>query len=119
MTLADVTPSLLDAVPEFRPSVDEHIKTYGEVLHHVLFGDLTRFVLAARGRGEDALVKRTVAWLDTALREGDKDVRNLVAVSFVENVGPWSETARTFVESWPHALRVEADRQHRWSSGSA
>ncbi len=58
------------------------------MLPHLLFGDLTRFVLDAHARGDDDLVRRALAFLNKAFREGDDIVQNLVGMSFVENVGP-------------------------------
>ena len=83
-----------EAVPEFGRAIDEHITYHdGDVLKHVPFGDLTRFILAAEERGDHDLVRRCLSFLDLALREGDSDVQNLVGVSFVENVGPWDAEA--------------------------
>ena len=106
--------ALVAAVPEFRPVLDEHVADFDEVLPHVLFGDLTRFVLAAHERGDTALVSRSLEWLDRALRGGDERVQNVVAVSFVENVGVWDEALDEFVASWPAALREEARSQRDW-----
>jgi hypothetical protein len=44
-------------------------------------------------------------------------VQNLVQLSFVENVGPFVGDAATFNETWPTALRREAERQRDWKRG--
>lgn len=44
-------------------------------------------------------------------------VQNLVAVSFVENVGPWDDGVKGFIASWPSALQEEAERQRTWQPG--
>jgi hypothetical protein len=119
LTPSDVIDALRSTVPEFGPTIDDHVEECGETLPHVLFGDLTRFLLAAHARGDADVELRSLAILDEALREGDDQVQNLVAVSFVENVGPWDPTQREFTESWPDALRDEARRQHDWKPGSA
>ena len=103
--------SLRMAVPEFGPTIDEHVEDYDEVLAHVLFGDLTRFVLAAHREGDSALVDRSLRFLDEAFCEGDGGVQDLVAGSFVENVAPWDPSVRDFIRSWPKALRREAHNQ--------
>ena len=110
-TVPDVLDELLVAVPEFGPTFDEHVADYG-ILPHVLFGDLTRFVLAAHERRDTEVESRSLAFLDWALREGDDDVENLVAVSFVENVD--QRQHRGFIATWPDALRAEAKRQRDW-----
>jgi hypothetical protein len=119
LTPSVVVETLRTAVPEFGPSIDEHVSDFGEVLPHVLFGDLTRFVLAAHARGDADVEQRSLDALDMALRNGDDETRNLVAVSFVESVGPSESSQRAFIDSWPDALRNEARRQREWKSGSA
>ena len=119
LTPPDVPDALRAAVPEFGPAIDEYLAYHHEVLLHVLFGDLTRFVVTAHARGDTDVGQRSLAFLDRALREGDEYVQNLVAVSFVENVGPWEPTHREFITSWPDALRAEAERQRDWKPPSA
>lgn len=115
MAYADACAALRTAVPEFGEIIDEHLVDYeGELLPHVLFGDLTRFVLAANERGDHDVVARSLTFLDRALRDGDPDVENLVAVSFVENNEPWDAQAWTFISTWPEALLAEAQRQRDW-----
>ena len=114
LTYSEITTALRVALPEFAAEIDEHVVDNDEMLPHVLFGDLTRFVLDASQRRDDDLVQRALAFLDAALREGDDAVQNLVGVSFVENVGPWDPNQADFIESWPDALRMEADRQRDW-----
>jgi hypothetical protein len=48
---------------------------------------------------------------------GTAMVQNLVQLSFVENVGPFVGDAATFNETWPTALRREAERQRDWKRG--
>jgi hypothetical protein len=105
------------AIPEFGDSIAEHLACDEEGLQHVLVGDFTRFILAARDRGDDELVGRCLHFLDEALRDGDPMVQNLVQLSFVENVGPFVGDAATFTETWPTALRREAERQRDWKRG--
>jgi hypothetical protein len=114
LTFMEIPEALRAVVPEFGPTIDEHVAEYDEVLAHVLFGDLTRFVLAAHERGDTDLEQRSLSFLERALREGDEQVQNLVAVSFVENVGPREQAQRDFIAAWPDALRMEAERQRDW-----
>lgn len=111
VTYEKVTDELAEAVPEFRSTIQEHIADNGEALQHVLFGDLTRFVEAAWEEGDEELVRRCLAFLESALTNGDEKTNNLVAVSFVENVGPWDKEKSGFIETWPTGLRAEARRQ--------
>ncbi|HEX4015135.1 MAG TPA: hypothetical protein VHX15_00220, partial [Frankiaceae bacterium] len=113
--------------PDFAAALEDHMAIYGMLLPHVLFGDLTRFVMDAHDSGDLQLAARCLAFLDEALRTGDEDTKNLVTVSFVENVDPWNEASQPFIDSWPKALHDEALRQagaqgpqrpHRAGAGS-
>ncbi|MCP4965810.1 MAG: hypothetical protein GY926_11290 [bacterium] len=116
LTYGAIHAALVDAVPEFRPELEEHLSDHdGEVLPHLLFGDLTRFVLAARDRGDHALVERCLAFLESVVRSPRHRLLNLVAVSFVENVGPWQPGMASFIEGWPEELKRIATQQG-WGS---
>lgn len=110
-----VVDQLRRAVPEFESQCQAHREEYnGQVFPHILFGDLTRFVLAAWGRGDRALVDRSLRFLDTVMDVGDDHARGLVAVSFIENVaagGTKTAEYAAFVAAWPAGLRAEAERQ--------
>ena len=88
---------------------------HGEVLPHLLFGDLTRFLLRAHSRGQGDVVDRCVRFLERAARYGDEMVVELVAVSFVENVGPWEPEMSGFISTWPARLQEIATEQG-WSA---
>lgn len=104
--------SPLHAIPEARSIVAEHTDGYdGEVLLHLLVADLRHSTLAAWERGDGALTSRSLGFLGAALREGDSDVRNAVATSFVEDVGWWDEAVQPFLLTWPSALSQEVERQ--------
>ena len=109
---------LVQAVPEFEHELAAHLEeNFGKPLPHVLFGDLTRFVLAAYAAGDADLVERCLRFLEEAMGASDNMVRNLVQVSFVENVRPWDPAMELFVGSWQALLRAEAERQCNWKPG--
>jgi len=106
------------AVPEFADMIDQHLATYGELLAHLLFGDLARFALAAHERGDKDVVRRCFDYLEKELDEGDDLTRNLVKVSFVENIDLEDANVWSFVEEeWPPTLRAEATSQRVWRWG--
>lgn len=78
--------ALIEAAPALQIVTDEHVREYGELLTHVLFGDVTRW-LAANPQ------PAALAVLEQSFVTGDEDTRNLIAVSFVENIGPGPEYA--------------------------
>ena len=74
-------------IPELHPLLDEHLDDQdGELLAHVLFGDVTRWAesQAAHPTGESsASLKRLLERLDAAYTDGDDDLRGLIQVSFL------------------------------------
>jgi len=111
ITVRQLLDALRAEVPELGPVIDDHIATFGGVLPHVLFGDVTRFVVTAHSEDRSEVEDRCLRLLDRALRQGDDEVVNLVAVSFVESTAPWEEATRIWATSWPSGLREEAERQ--------
>jgi len=105
--------ALVEAVPEFRPVLDEHVQDLEEVLPHLLLGDFTRFVLTQLQDGNDEVVATSLAFLERAAQSSDSQTVNLVGVSFVENVGPWQPEMAEFISGWPPSLQ-ELAGQHGW-----
>ena len=104
-----VVGSVVEAVPELREALAEHLQDNDEILPHVLFGcDLVPFVLAAWEAGNAEIVGRCLEVLEAAMVSSDPRTRELAAVSFVESVGPWEPEVKPFVSTWPAALAAEA-----------
>lgn len=72
--------------------------------------DLVRMTVSSYAAGEVAVTDRLLAFIDTCLREGSQDVRNAVAVSFVENFGLHPGESDALLERWPPVLRAELGR---------
>jgi hypothetical protein len=80
--------ALLTEFPELQPLLDKHVRANDEVLPHVFFGELTRFALnEAKSPTSDALC-RLLSFLESAMTSGDENVQNVIAASFLENLGP-------------------------------
>lgn len=80
---------LVQQVPELRPVYNEHLRDYDEALPHVFLGDVTRYVvrqLREGGPGRLDSVRRIVAVLEQCVANGDRQVQELVSVSFLENL---------------------------------
>ncbi|HEV2500238.1 MAG TPA: hypothetical protein VGY31_11730 [Terriglobia bacterium] len=93
LSYENVTEGLLQSAPELRPLLDEHIQQYDELLPHVFFGDVTRFVMdrvrTEGGAGnQDAVVRRILGFLEEAMASSDENVQELVSLSFLENLDP-------------------------------
>lgn len=81
-------------VPGFDRVYDEHVADYAQVLPHVLFGDLVRFLsseAASRGAKSVAL-KQAMLLLEGGMGCEDPRVQELVAVSFLGNLDPQDES---------------------------
>ena len=104
--------------PRLAPILEEHMNDYGgELLPHVLFGDVTRHAadLARRGADDpDAAdeLQTLLEDLDEAMlpSEGDDAVDNLIWVSFVENAqrvtGDFEEPLRNRLRAFPNLARA-------------
>jgi hypothetical protein len=80
---------LLERVPELRPAYDEHVRDNGQLLPHVFFGDVTRYVLRQVRDGNTAAshpVGQILGCLEHCMASGSEDVKELVSVSFIENL---------------------------------
>ncbi|MEH0985019.1 DUF7674 family protein [Micromonospora sp. CPCC 205556] len=110
LTYGGVVPALIEVVPELRDALNEHIRDNDEILQHVFFGcDVVPFVLDAWKHGRAGVLARCLGFLDAAM--ASPSTRELVAVSFVEAVGPWDSTMADFIAIWPQALAEEAAAQ--------
>jgi hypothetical protein len=80
---------LVTEVPALRPLFDDHLAFHDyDLLPHVFFGDVTRFVVSGFSddpeRRSDA--EKILALLEEAIASPDEDVQNVVSVSFCENL---------------------------------
>jgi len=78
--------ALVTAVPELQSAFTEHVEYFEELLPHVFFWDVCRYVedlLAVDGDGE--ALRRLLTCLEKGLADGDADVDNLIRVSLIEN----------------------------------
>lgn len=99
---------LLSVVPELREVYAEHIEDNDSLLPHVLFGDVTRFVISeARKGGHSSAMVRLLDQLESGLRDGDSEVNELIGVSFVENLLGEVETVRYLKPLMGERLRTE------------
>ena len=106
---------LCEVVPTTRSLVDEHVKDYdGEVLLHLLVGEILSFAVASFERGDEPVTTPLLDYVDLALRTGDDPLQDAIAVSFVEDTRWWDPAMHAFVATWPHALTAEVNSQKAW-----
>ena len=78
------------AVPSFAELFDEHLAANGEVLPHVLLGELVRHLSSeAVQHGSTSLaLRQAIELLDVTINDPDPRLQELVVVSFLENLDP-------------------------------
>jgi hypothetical protein len=102
---------LVSTVPPLAPLWAAHLReNLGSVLPHLFMGEIAEWFSepagAAPGKNDDR--KTLCRVLDEALKDGSTEVRELVQVSFVENLpavaGDW------FYDCFGQALRADFER---------
>ena len=79
--------NMLQQLPSLKTVYDEHIDKNDSLLPHVFMGDLTRFVISESENVESRTTLTTLMrYLDDGLRTGSDEVKELIVVSFVENL---------------------------------
>lgn len=83
---------LTSAVPQLKGLLTQHVAEYGELLPHVYMGEVSRFTVeqhhqsAAGARGPRSVLEELFATIERADTEGSEDVKELISVSFLENI---------------------------------
>jgi len=107
--------TLVDAAPELKPLLSEHIQNNDDLLPHVFFGDLTRFVQTEVERENFGPVKRILDVLEDAAKSTDPAVRDLLGASFLENIEldsrGWQEMLRLAGPAMKVVLARERQRR--------
>ena len=78
---------LVTAVPGLQVTLDEHLADFNELLPHVYFGEITRWI--QRQVDEDVNldeVGRVLSFLEQGYADDGDQVRELITVSFLENL---------------------------------
>lgn len=112
--MSQVTEGFIDELvtnfPGMRPVFEEHLSdNFGEVLPHLFFGDLTRYVVARflttqSGSGNtpseaEKEVRSLLAQLEQAYVTRGEELQELIAVSFLENL-PRPREEGSGVRNW-------------------
>lgn len=105
---------LMERVPEAKATIQQHLDdNEHELLFHLLTADLRRLAITWFEHRHYEPLGRLLQVVETGLQEGDEDVENAIAVSFIEDSGWWDPTTEPFTASWPPGLQDELERQRR------
>lgn len=106
--VAEFVRRLVSTSPELVEVYQQHIADQGEILPHVLMGDITRVVVAAStGSTQANWLHDFLQQLEAGMVSGDTDIAELVGVSFVENLSGQNAALRSLVPSMGEMLRKE------------
>ena len=114
--MSEVTIDLIDRLvgkfPTLQPLLREHLaENFGEVLPHVFFGDLTRYVASEFLQGTDyGLLRALLDELEHAFGVGDERITEVIAVSFLQNLPRPGEEGESLRDLLGPALRSELER---------
>jgi hypothetical protein len=85
-----LTEYFLNNFPEYKASLNEHLKDYGELLAHVFFGDticVKLMELLKGGTENEEEIKKIFMLLEKMAVEGDIDIKEVLQVSILEVLG--------------------------------
>jgi hypothetical protein len=104
--------SLISEFPGIEPVYEDHVRDFDELLPHLLFGDVVRWVERLYEAGDHSTIKAFVARMESDYPTLDPACRNLVDVSFAEDL-PYPGTRGAEIALWlgPN-LRREYERGH-------
>ena len=114
----DFMAHLLAEVPALAETYREHEAAYDQLLPHVLMGDLARLALELSGRSQSpqehngSTLAKLLDVLDGGMRSTAAPVKELIAVSFLENLDETDLHYRSLTRRLGPALQSEMTRLH-------
>jgi hypothetical protein len=100
------------AAPELEFVRRQHVVDHHEILPHVLLGDVTRWIVAHHPQA------RLLAVLEHHLSTGGEEVRNVIAVSFLENLEKGEPADERVRRALGPQLRAALESMESWSPPS-
>lgn len=124
MNISDFFSKFVGCGSHFAETRKEHIRDYDEELPHVLMGELTHLLLDYPGNldsqplfGKDSF-DCAISLICTAYERGDDALRNMLYVSFLENLETGRPGYHIIRESLRGTLRKDLDLEHDQNSPS-
>jgi hypothetical protein len=110
-TNASLIEGMLRRVPQLKALYDEHMTDHDALLPHVFMGDVTRFAIAEAERpGSQASVTALLEHLEDGLKFGRDEVKELIVVSFVENLTGETAAVKALEPLMGQSLKAEFER---------
>ena len=105
--VVDFVSRLIATSSELTEVYRQHIADQGELLPHVLMGEVTRLVIANAGREQAVWLSKLLQQLEAGLSSGNHDIAELVGVSFVENLSGENSAIQALLPAMGSTLRRE------------
>jgi hypothetical protein len=102
--------ALLQRVAELTPVYEAHLNDNGTLLPHVFMGDVTRWTIAEVERYREETLRKLLSCLEDGLLVGPEDVRELIIVSFVENLMGETTALSVLKPLMGEKLKTEVER---------
>ncbi len=119
ITASDFVKLLTQSCRQTKEIVEDHLRDFdNEILVHLLIADIRRFCIERFEAQDTDVLERCLGAIGLGLTDGDEDLENAIAVSFVEDTGWWDPLMEPFIATWPLPLQAEAKRQKEWAPGN-
>jgi hypothetical protein len=104
---------LVNEVPELAEVYRQHLADCGLLLPHVFMGDVTRYVVSqVMSSSPTEPVSRILNLLERGLQSDDQQVKELIGVSFIENLSDEEVALHRLLPQFGEALRREVRSIH-------
>lgn len=114
--VAELFDDLARVTPALSAVRTEHLSEQGELLPHVLMDDIRRLLAQTAEGASEATLRPALDLLECFITEGDEEVQNVIAVSFLEYLAsdPENVGERHLREWLGPVLRSELTAMEEW-----
>ena len=101
---------LVDRCPSLLPLLQEHLDTYDELLPHVFLGEVTPWIVERyQADPDDPELRAALSYIDEYFGTSSPSDRELIGVSFLENLPRADEPGSEIRDALGPALRAHLD----------
>lgn len=89
--------SLKNINQDIKNIYNDHISDYDEILEHLLLADITRYLISNIDKSNNQTCIDLIGFINTAYSKGDDGLKELVSLSFLENL-PQSDKSYSLIK---------------------
>lgn len=112
---------LLEIAPELSTLHADHLDAYETLLPHVWMGDFSQYLIelneridAQAGSNEKTTLNELIEFLELQLKTGSEEVKNVIGVSFLENIAHYAVVTPSFRTRLGKTLDSELEAMLQW-----